>query len=347
MKIKIQNRYGRNPLQVNPHSIVKKIYKMTNLCAEILKPDYETIIFPKILPKNFKYKGKNYIHHAAEKKDLSMLDNAINGKHNLSLKDNFGNNAIYYLFQDKKSDSGEFELIDANFLHKILVADRKTWNISNTYDLFSYFRKKIISIIHSKKEFIYDEEKYEKIISTYRQCIGTIKELNLKLEISATDFKNLVFNSSIQAVLLEDALLATKEKEEAIERLINTINMFNTPIPEKIEPKQPLSFISTIDDLGFYNHQAIVGTSGNGKSVYLAQQMLNGFIIDVNADQDAIYEMFKNHILKHENFKNVVMSDRLFHLLEQNASFIARKMLKEELDNELTNTKIERKKFKI
>ena len=311
------------------------------------------IIWPKKLPKDFKLKGKNYIHYAAEKCDIEMLDKAIADKHDLARHDSFGRNAFYYLFNNTSS-----ELINIEFFKKLLNTNKDTWKPINTFDLLAYFANKIKTTTSTRKKSVYKKEKYENIMFSYKEFMSVVKEYNLPFYLITKHFCRIQFNSTIQGELIEEALLAAYNKEKCLTNLIERVNFFSTPIVEVEEKEIP--FLTILDEYGYYspfassksisNHMVMMGSTrmGMGKSNFFNMEML-GLEINKSADQDILYQMWKSYILNHENFHNLVMSNDLFSKLQKYNKTLANNLIKDELENELDVSAIkkEAKKMKI
>jgi hypothetical protein len=311
------------------------------------------IIWPKNLPKDFKLKGKNYIHYAAEKCDMVMLNKAIADKHDLARHDSFGKNAFYYLFNNTSS-----ELINIEFFKKILSINKDAWKPINTVDLLAYFANKIKSTISTRKKIVYNKEVYDNIMFSYKEFMNVVKQYNLAFYLVTKHFCRIQFNSTIQAELIEEALLAAYNKEKCLINLIERVNFFSTPIIHNKEKDIP--FLTILDDFGYYsaplvsghsvsNHMIMMGTTrmGMGKS-FLSMEML-GLEINKSADQDILFQMWKNYILKHENLHKLVMSNDLFSILQKYNKTLANNLIKDDLENELGSqtVKKEARKMKI
>jgi hypothetical protein len=93
----------------------------------------------------------------------------------------------------------------------------------------------------------------------------------------------------------------------------------------------------------------MMGTTrmGMGKS-FLSMEML-GLEINKSADQDILFQMWKNYILKHENLHKLVMSNDLFSILQKYNKTLANNLIKDDLENELGSqtVKKEARKMKI
>jgi hypothetical protein len=305
------------------------------------------IVWPKILPKDYKVKGKNYIHHAAEKCDIDMLEKAIHEKHDLARHDSFGKNALYYFFTIEPS-----KLIDIEFFKKILIANKEAWKPINTYDFFSYFSKQIFSIIKFSNKHTYDEVKYENIMSLYRKFKQVIKDFDLPLAMVSKHFYKIEFSTTIQGEIIEDALNAAYNKENCLKNLIERVNLFKTPVI-KAENKEEIPFLVVLDDFGYYSVKnipfgMIQARSGIGKSMFFPVEML-GLEINPNADQDKLYDMWKKNIIKNKDFYNIIMSDELFKYMQKYNNILASSLMKNYLDEQLEISTIKKsaKKIKI
>lgn len=308
----------------------------------------QIINWPKNLPKNCKIKGKNYIHDAADKCDIRMLNRAIKENHDLTRHDSFGKNALYYLFNNESLD-----LINIDFFKNILSANKEAWKPINTYDFLNYFANKVSSIKKYKQKDVYNKDKYEEIMILYRNFIKLIQEYNLEFNLISKHFYKIKFNTTIQGEIIEDALLASYNKEKCLINLIERVNFFSTPIIDNNEIEEKVSFLTILDDFGYYSsanigHALMMGRTKIGKSYFLPIEML-GLEISQYADQNILHNMWKNHILKYKQFNELVCSDKLFTLMQKYNHILASNIMKDNLEKELISVGIQKetKKMKI
>lgn len=310
----------------------------------------EIIVWPKNLPKDCKLKGKNYIHVAAEQCDIDMLNKAILDKHDLARHDSFGKNALHYLFANTNTS----KLINVNFFKKMLMVNKEAWKPINTYDFFSYFAQQISSNIKSRMKDYYDEDKHKEIMSLYAEFIKIIKDFNLELALISKHFFKIQFNATTQSKIIEDALLASYNKEKCLINLIERVNFFKTPeIRPKDEEKDNLPFMTILDEFAYYSppgmgmmHSFIMGSTRSGKTSFPSMQNW-ALEINQNADQEILFDMWKNYILKHKEFNRLVMSDDLFNLMQKYNNILATNLIKDDLENELELKQVKKEPKKI
>ena len=323
----------------------------------------------KFLPKDFKYKGKNYIHYAAEKNDIDMLNRAIMGKHDLSRHDSFGRNAISYLFSDYYI-YGDSKLLNIEIFKSILKENKNSWKRINTYHFFSYFAEKIAHVTKYKRKEMYNVEKYKHLISMYTECLKIIKELQLDFWLSHDEFKEIFFRSTLQGELIKEAISICSNQKQCLITLIEKTNTFSTPIPDDDSNEEvywseinnpwtaghvqnPQSnynivFNHSMGNMGGMQHAMIMGRTGSGKSLS-TQSILKALEINQYADPKILYEMWKNYILCNEQLNVLVMSDDLLSLLQKYNKILYTYIFNSKLKGELIDkpNKKEFKKLKI
>lgn len=359
---KIKNTF--NPLlskQMAGYSPDKFFISRQPSLSEMVKNKIEKFFFgnqedgikwPVILPKNFKYKGMNFIHHACRMQSFTMLRKAKEKGYDFLVKDKTGKNAVSCLLQEKESNPNlttitSFNPINPDFFKELIESCPAVWNSKvNSFDLFKHFKdQSVLMLKYSSDKWSYSSDQYKKLIQAFMQCLIVLKENNLPIELTASQYRDIIFNSTVQGEILHEALKVTKPLKYALKLLINMITLFGDAQENK--DKENNSYFTNPFNYGWNNiisnqslsgHMLIIGTTGAGKSSFLPHAMKNAYGWNKKINQQSILDFWNKYVLSIPDIVQEFENDlTLQDELRINCWFLASDMLKNKLSSQMMN----------